>query len=59
MPSEVPLIHPGTILLEHADFTIGREFWTETGGWRCTGIGKRTLCGLTKSSRNALARGRP
>ena len=30
MPREVPLIHPGTILLAHADFTIGREFWTET-----------------------------
>jgi len=56
MPREVPLIHPGTILLEHADFTIGREFWTETGGWPCTDVGTHNLCGLTKSSRNALSR---
>lgn len=46
MPREVPLIHQGTILLEHADFAIGREFWTETGCWRCTDIGTRTICAI-------------
>jgi hypothetical protein len=33
-------------MLEHADFTIGREFWTETGCWRCTDIGTRTICAI-------------
>jgi len=28
--------------MEHADFTVGREFWTETGCWRCTDVGTRT-----------------
>jgi hypothetical protein len=33
-------------MLEHADFTIDREFWTETGGWRCTDVGTRTICAI-------------
>lgn len=32
--------------LEHADFSIGREFWTETGRWRCTDVGARTICAI-------------
>ena len=32
--------------LEHIDFTIGREFWTETGQWRCTDVGLRTICAI-------------
>lgn len=27
-------------------FTIGREFWTETGRWRCTDMGTRTICAI-------------
>jgi hypothetical protein len=27
----------------HADFRIGTEFYTETGLWRCTDIGTRTI----------------
>jgi hypothetical protein len=42
--------------MEHADFTIDREFWTDIGGWRYTDVGTRTLCGLKKSSRKALSR---
>jgi hypothetical protein len=34
------------VSLEHADFTIGREFWTETGLWRCTDVGTRTICAI-------------
>ena len=34
------------VTLEHADFTIGREFWTETGRWRCTDVGTRTVCAI-------------
>ena len=51
MPREVPLIHPGTVLLEHVDFTIGREFWTETGRLRCTDIGTRTICAIKLDGR--------
>jgi len=32
--------------MEHADFFIGREFWTETGLWRCTDVGTRTICAI-------------
>ncbi len=32
--------------LEHADFSIGCEFWTETGRWRCTDVGSRTICAI-------------
>lgn len=34
------------VSLGHAEFTIGREFWTETGLWRCTDIGTRTICAI-------------
>jgi hypothetical protein len=33
--------------LEHNDFYIGREFWTETGCWRCTDVGTRTICAIS------------
>ena len=33
-------------MLEHADFTIGREFWTDAACWRCTDLGTRTLCAI-------------
>lgn len=32
--------------LQHTDFFIGREFWTETGHWRCTDVGTRTICAI-------------
>ena len=32
--------------LEHGDFFIGREFWTEAGRWRCTDVGTRTICAI-------------
>lgn len=32
--------------LEYKDFHIGREFWTETGRWRCTDVGTRTICAI-------------
>ncbi len=32
--------------LEHTDFSIGCEFWTETGLWRCTDVGSRTICAI-------------
>lgn len=29
--------------MEYRNFYIGREFWTETGRWRCTDVGTRTI----------------
>lgn len=37
----------GTMPLELKDFTIGLEFWTETGCWRCTDVGTRTICAIS------------
>jgi hypothetical protein len=31
---------------EHHDFTIGREFWTAAGCWRCTDVGTRVICAI-------------
>jgi len=33
-------------LLKHSDFKIGTEFLTETGRWRCTDIGVRTIAAI-------------
>ncbi len=30
----------------HADFTIGLEFKTATGLWRCTDLGSRTIIAI-------------
>ncbi|MFT3789739.1 MAG: hypothetical protein QM741_01410 [Rudaea sp.] len=32
--------------LKHSDFHIGLEFYTETGRWRCTDVGSRTICAI-------------
>ncbi|HEY0329212.1 MAG TPA: hypothetical protein VGC77_08935 [Rhodopseudomonas sp.] len=32
--------------MEHSDFTIGLEFLTETGRWRCTDVGTRTIAAI-------------
>ncbi len=40
--------------LGHADFYIGREFWTETGRWRCTDVGTRTICAISLESREIV-----
>ena len=34
------------IPIKHADFYIGMEFLTETGTWRCTDIGTRTIVAI-------------
>lgn len=38
-------------MLEHAEFFIGREFWTESGRWRCTDVGTRTICAISLEPR--------
>jgi len=32
--------------MKHSDFKIGREFLTETGRWRCTDVGTRTIAAI-------------
>lgn len=32
--------------MEHSDFRIGTEFLTETGRWRCTDVGTRTIAAI-------------
>jgi len=32
--------------MEHSDFQIGTEFKTETGRWRCTDVGTRTIVAI-------------
>jgi hypothetical protein len=29
--------------MEHSEFEIGTEFYTESGLWRCTDVGSRTI----------------
>lgn len=38
--------------MEHSEFTIGKEFRTETGTWRCTNIGTRTIIAIKVSDRD-------
>ena len=32
--------------MKHSDFKIGTEFLTETGRWRCTDVGSRTIAAI-------------
>jgi len=32
--------------IEHSDFSIGTEFKTEAGTWRCTDVGTRTVIAI-------------
>jgi hypothetical protein len=32
--------------MKHSDFSIGREFLTESGRWRCTDVGTRTIAAI-------------
>lgn len=36
--------------MKHGDFSIGLEFKTETGLWRCTDVGTRTIIAIHLSS---------
>jgi hypothetical protein len=33
-------------MMKTSDFTIGQEFWTDGGHWRCTDIGTRTIIAI-------------
>ncbi len=32
--------------MKHNDFSIGHEFYTATGEWRCTDLGTRTIVAI-------------
>jgi len=32
--------------MKHEDFSIGLEFYTTTGKWRCTDVGTRTIAAI-------------
>jgi hypothetical protein len=32
--------------MKHSDFTIGMEFYTATGKWRCTDVGSRSAIAI-------------
>lgn len=38
--------------MEHSDFALSKEFRTETGVWRCTDIGMRTIIAIQISDRD-------
>ncbi len=40
--------------MKHEDFTIGGEFWTATGKWRCTDVGTRTLVAIKLGPREMV-----
>src|SRR5215213_10056599 len=45
--------------MKHSDFKIGSEFLTETGRWRCTDIGKRTIAAIKLNHDPAWYNGPP
>jgi len=45
--------------MEHSDFKIGVEFFTETGRWRCTDIGTRVIVAIPLSSTDSSWRNGP
>lgn len=34
------------IAMKHSDFEVGVEFFTATGKWRCTDLGRRTVIAI-------------
>lgn len=32
--------------MKHSDFEIGKSFWTASGEWRCTDIGRHTIAAI-------------
>jgi len=42
-------------MIEHAEFQIGTEFFTETGRWRCTDIGSRVIVAISLEPRETVS----
>lgn len=43
--------------MRHEDFSIGTEFLTDTGRWRCTDVGTRTIAAIKISEVSVTTRG--
>jgi hypothetical protein len=41
--------------VERNDFLIGTEFYTESGKWRCTDIGTRTIIAINLEPHNIVS----
>jgi hypothetical protein len=39
--------------MRHSDFSIGLEFYTATGRWRCTDVGTRIVVAIRLDTRDA------
>jgi hypothetical protein len=39
----------------HADFVIGRDFWTASGRWRCTDVGTRVIVAIHLAPQAVIA----
>lgn len=40
--------------MEHSDFQIGMEFFTEAGKWRCTDVGTRVIVAISLEPRELV-----
>ncbi len=41
--------------MNHKEFSIGLEFYTATGKWRCTDVGTRTIVAIHLASRLTIS----
>jgi hypothetical protein len=44
----------GNRQVQHSDFQIGTEFFTETGKWRCTDVGARVIVAISLEPREMV-----
>jgi hypothetical protein len=44
--------------VKHADFHIGKEFYTGSGRWRCTDVGTRVIVAISQEPREVVRQSR-
>lgn len=42
------------VMMRHADFHVGKEFFTATGRWRCTDVGNRVIVAISLEPREMV-----
>lgn len=42
------------VMMKHADFHVGKEFFTATGRWRCTDVGNRVIVAISLEPREMV-----
>lgn len=40
--------------MKHSDFYVGKEFFSETGRWRCTDVGNRVIVAISLEPREMV-----